>query len=473
MRKKPVILYLALFGTLLLTGCDTLNNHLFSERPSRTPGHTLASTPENPAFWQGSPDSIWAKLQQIPLEKLQHQQTTNPEDIAWIKLATISKRYSINTPELVHALLAWRKAYPNHPGNTLIPDDATLNNILLQTPPKRIALLLPLSGKLAGLGLATRNGFMNAYNTEAAKTGYVQTIVSYDTTNRNLNSVYQEAVQQGANIIIGPLTKEDVKQLANQMHFTAPTIALNYSDVGFGALPTNLYEFGLSPHDEAKQVADRAFDAGHKHALIIAPQTEWGQSVAKTLLARWGADGGSVADTYYFLPNANLANEIPRLLHIDPSLDREKTHQAGDKATLEQQRRQDFDVVFLLAPPSAARQIVPLLRYYYVNNTAIYATSVVYSGARQPQKDADLNGVQFCDIPWILSHYGAASSDSEATTTRLYAVGADAYRLSRNISRFTALSHFPLYGATGAITLTPQQQFYRRLAWTQFHAGQV
>ena len=192
----------------------------------------------------------------------------------------------------------------------------------------------------------------------------------------------------------------------------------------------------------------------------------------KTLSSRWQSDGGSIADVYYFTPQSNLSKDIPQLLHIDTQQDRSKSRDQNYRATLEQQRRHDFDVVFLLAAPQSARQIVPLLRYYYVDKTAIYSTSVVYSGAPQPQKDGDLNGVYFCEIPWALTRYGNASSDSEAGTNRLYAVGHDAFLISHDLNRFTALGNFPLYGQTGAITLTPQKQFYRRLAWTQFHNGQ-
>jgi outer membrane PBP1 activator LpoA protein len=476
MRKNTVILYFALLGSVLLTSCGTthiLNENIFNHEPSEARSNTPSSTLENPEFWQGNPETVWGKLQQTPLEKLiTSQNTTNENDAGWVKLAIISKRYSMDTKQLVRELTAWRNQYPNHPGNQLLPSNATLSGLANNPPPKHLALLLPLSGKFAGLGNATRSGFMNAYNEEVAKTGYTQDIAFYDTNNNpNMASLYQEAVSKGADIVIGPLTKDDVKQLANQSNFTVPTIALNYSD-SWGSLPTNLYEFGLSPHDEAKQVADRASETGHSRAIIIAPQTEWGQAVVKTLTARWQSDGGSVADVYYFTAQSNLSNDIPHLLHIDTKQDRDKTRDQSDRATLEQQRRHDFDVVFLLAAPQSARQIVPLLRYYYVDKTAIYATSVVYSGAPQPQKDADLNGVYFCEIPWALSRYGNASSDSEAGSNRLHAVGRDSYLISHDLNRFTALPNFPLYGATGAITLTLQKQFYRRLAWTQFHNGQ-
>ncbi len=434
-------------------------------------GNTPSSTLGNPEFWQSNTETTWVKLQQTPLDKLiASQNTSDATEAGWIKLAIISKRYSADTKQLARELLAWRNEYSAHPGNQLLPNDTTLNSLMNNTPPRHVALLLPLSGKFASMGNATRNGFMSAYNQEHAKTTYPQDVAFYDTnSNANMTALYQEAVSKGADMVIGPLTKDDVKQLTSQGSFTVPTLALNYTDIWYGSLPKNLYQFGLSPNDEAKQVADKARESGHTHAIIIAPQTEWGQSVAKTLSSRWESDGGKVADTYFFTPKSNLSNDIPALLHINTKEDREKTRDQDSKAELAQQRRQDFDVVFLLAPPQSARQIVPLLRFYYVDKTAIYSTSVIYSGTPQPQKDMDLNGVTFCEIPWSLARYGI-SSDSAG---RLVAVGHDAYLISSDLARFVVLQQFPLYGATGAITLTPQNQFYRRLAWTQFHNGQA
>jgi uncharacterized protein len=478
MNKNTFLLVAAWLSTVLLASCGS--THIFDrsssnpEQPVVARDNTPSSTIENPAFWQNNPEAIWSRLQQTPLDKLQAQQnSSDPIEAGWMKLAIISKRDSANTKELTRDLMAWRTQYPEHPGNKIIPNDSTLSSISDNQPPKNIALLLPLSGKYASLGDATRSGFLNAYYESSAKTGYQQNIAFYDTNRTpNMAALYQEAVSKGANLVVGPLTKEDVKQLTSSGGFTVPTLELNYTD-SWGSLPSNLYQFGLSPFDEAKQVADKAYDSGHTRAIVIAPETEWGQSVSKTLIDRYKSNGGSIADVYYFSPKANLASEIPKLLHIDVKADHDKSRdQLTDKATLEQQRRHDFDVVFLLAPPQSARQIVPLLKYYYVTNTPIYATSVVYSGAPQPQKDSDLNGVLFCEIPWSLTRSSTAVSDSQAGSNRLYAVGRDAYLISRNLSRFNSMPNFPLYGATGAISTTPQKQFYRRLAWAQFHGGQ-
>jgi len=329
--------------------------------------------------------------------------------------------------------------------------------------PKHIALLLPLQGPLSSQGQTVRDGFLNAYYESPLHNQ--QTISFYDTSkNSNTAALYQQALQEGADIIIGPLAKSNVQTLLKQGVFPITVIALNYTD---GRLPSNFYEFGLSPIDEAQQMADRAQQTGHSHALIIAPQNEWGQRIAKPLIARWQALNGKISDTYFFTPNSNLSEGISSLLHVNEKEDHDKMQENNNKAYLELQRRQDFDVIFMIAQPETAREIVPLLKYYYAATIPIYASSAIYSGVPDPQKDSDLNGVYFCDIPWTLAN----TNKDGAHHNRLYAVGLDAYLLSHTIPQLAYRPNVPVYAATGALTLSPAHKIYRQLPWTKMHDG--
>ena len=71
--------------------------------------------------------------------------------LAWIKLAMISKQSGNNTNQLATALQAWRAENPNHIGNTLFPNDASLANLQVSSEPMHFALLLPLQGPFAAL----------------------------------------------------------------------------------------------------------------------------------------------------------------------------------------------------------------------------------------------------------------------------------------------------------------------------------
>lgn len=409
------------------------------------------------AFWQGSPNAIWDRLQYIPPSKL--EAATNTPDVnraGWMKLAIISKRYGNDIHQLVPQLIGWRGQYTNHPGNDLFPSNSTLTNLANTPPARHIALLLPLQGAMAANGQAVRNGFLSAYYESLAKTHVQQTISFYDTsTNPNIGALYQQAISQGADMVVGPLIKENVEALVSAGGISVPTLALNYSDNG--SLPSNLYEFGLSQYDEIQQVAAKAWQSGRSHAIVIAPDNAWGQNASKKLISHWEALGGKVSDTLYFSPQTDFNTAIANLLHVNPVQDRNNKHAA-------QQRRQDFDVIFLLSEPQTARQIVPLLRFNYAQNIPIYSTSVIYSGSPNPATDNDLNGVIFADIPWLIK--------SSHSSSRLYAVGRDAYIISNGLQRLTVLPNFPLYAATGALTLNSNHQIFRRLPWTQIHNGQ-
>lgn len=469
MTKYIQTLLILAFSLITLAACSppSIVSQNFSNQQSNLSMQNvnLDAFPNDPTFWQGDTQTVWDRLQHVPLQQLQASvtKTTDPTTIAWINLAIISKQYSVDTMQLTTQLMAWRAANPSHPGNALFPSNSTLTSLQTMPRPKHIALLLPLQGQLGNSGQTVRDGLLNAYYSSGNTAN--QAISFYDTsTSTPIAALYQQAITEGADTVIGPLTKPEVQALASQGNFPVTTLALNYTD-SWGSLPSNFYEFGLSPQDESQQMADRARQAGLSRTIIIAPSDEWGQRVVKAVVDRWKTLGGSITDTFYFTNDTDLNAGIANLLHVNAQADRKKMQAHDSKNVLEQQRRQDFDVVFLFAPPQMARQIVPLLRYYYVNTIPIYATSIVYSGTPAPQKDIDLNGVIFCDTPWTLQMGGTNHPD------RLYAVGRDAYFISTQIPRLKMLANFPLYGATGALTLTPQQKIYRRLAWTQIHDG--
>jgi outer membrane PBP1 activator LpoA protein len=458
MTKNILNTCLLVLCTMLFASCSTTANFI---SPTQTP--TSATPPSNASlsdssFWQGSNTDIWGRLGHVPLVQLDAAASTpDATQRGWIKLAIINKRFGADSKQLAQQLIAWRTEFPSHPGNSLFPDNSSLSSLSNLSPPKHIALLLPLQGANATSGQAVRDGFLSAYYDSLAKTGVQQTISFYDTNkNPNMSALYQQAVAEGADFVVGPLLKTDVESLTHSGTFTVPTLELNYTDVWLGSLGNNLYQFGLSPLDESQQMADKASSAHLSRAIIIAPQSDWGQRNLGILTSRWQSLGGSVVETYRFSKQSNLTQDISNLMHVSAKDNRPNNQPAP------QDRRKDFDVIFLLADEQKAREIVPLLKFYYANNIPIYATSSVWSGTPNAQKDQDLNGVIFCDIPWTLEmNHG----------NRLSAVGQDAYLLSRELPRMNMLPQFPIYGATGALTLTSQHKIFRQISWTKMQNG--
>jgi outer membrane PBP1 activator LpoA protein len=454
-------------GIFALNSCSTdtqpfMDHSTVAQNKMSSPPLASESLEMNSAFWQGNAATIWSRLQRVPLSTLQATNSSDPSNEAWIKLAIISKRDSLNSIQLAQDLIAWRAQYPAHAGNSLFPDNSTLANLQNPHVSQHIALLLPLQGRFAQQGKTVRDGFLNAYYSTLSSTHISQAVSFYDTgQTQDVSALYQKALADGADFIVGPLIKENVTELKKQGSFRVPILALNYTESGFGS-SSNFYEFGLSPVDETQQVADKARSAGYSRAIIITTQDNWGHRVSDSLSSRWRSQGGSVQDVLYISPKMNLTQAIAGLLHVNPTVNNNQSA-ADNQAMVEQQRRHDFDVIFLLTPPQTAREVVPLLKYYYLNQLPIYATSIVYSGIPSPEKDSDLNGVIFSDTPWTLAGSGHSG--------RVYSVGLDAYALTHELQRLRTLPNFPLYGQTGALTLNSKQQIYRQLAWATIHDG--
>lgn len=415
--------------------------------------------------WEGNPRVVWSDIQQLSTKRLltlKKHSENNPEKAAWIELALIAKFKSRDTQALSRELLAWREQHPDHPGNAIIPSSKTLNNLLFQRQPQKIAVLLPKYGDYSSAAEAVRAGILNAYyNKDGQSEG--QRVKFYDISRQDIKSAYKQAMKDGADFIIGPLTKSEVQELKSGVTLKTPTLALNYAPRSYFRSPRNLFEFGLKPEDEAKQVATRARSKGLSRALVIAGNDSLDKRLTTAFLNNWENLGGKVTDTLYYENNTDFTQAIPKLLKVNVAVDKSLMRKETNKYVLSGLRRHDFDVIFVFAKSDKAHTIVPMLRYYYTGDTPIFATSSIYGGNPNASRNVDLNGVIVCDIPKKLRGY---RSNEGMPNKRLFAVGKDAYILSQNLDRLNKLPNFPIYGATGALMLSGYNQIHRRIPCT-------
>lgn len=322
----------------------------------------------------------------------------------------------------------------------------------------RIVLLLPLQGKLGEAGQAIRDGFMAAYDQQAPKDIAISAI---DTTKApSIQAAYERAVEYGADTIVGPLDKKEVVEIAQMGPLPVTTITLNYLPKGTNAIE-NLYQFGLSPLDEAEQVAQKAWQDGQRNALIIIPDSEWGRGVGRAFEERWKSLGGRIVGILY-VGRQDLAEQLKPILNANPELRR---------AAVSEIYRQNMEMVFLVAPPLVAAQIRPLLQLHHAGHLPIYSTSIVY---QRGSINEALDGIIFCDLPWELESANALHMQLEqqsqfAKNSRLYALGIDAYEIVYQKQWTNVHAIFP--GMTGTLYLTPQHQILRTLQWAEFRKG--
>lgn len=330
--------------------------------------------------------------------------------------------------------------------------------------PEKIALLLPLSGKHAEAAKAIRDGFFASYYASTASKPIIKV---YDTSRgQSVQKVYEFALDQGADFVVGPLVKEDVQDLSLMPHYLlkVPVLALNYSPEA-KVNSRQFVQYSLAPEAEAAQVAEKAWQKGYRSASIIVADNPWGKRVAAAFTARWEKHHGRLLQTIYVNASADQAEAVRRLLAIDESQMRANKikNVLSEKVDFKPRRRQDVDVIFMAAPPEQARQLKPLFDFYYAEDVPVYATSSVYSGHPNPKRDRDINGVIFLDMPWLLDPTRAEQmakllgnkGGRQNEYNRLFAMGVDAYNISYQFKQLQSGGNYA--GATGDLTIRNKQ----------------
>ncbi len=429
-------------------------------------------------------EGIWLSLTYVPTRALieSHQNARNRDFLGWLELASIAKDNQGDIDTQARQLDAWKRRWPNHPAADKLPGGLANLGEMAAGKAQQIALLLPFTGKLAPLGKAIRDGFLATYHQTRSRGNPTPSIKTYDTAEgNNVGQLYRQAVLDGAQLVIGPLRKEVVDMLLEQVKdFSVPLLALNRARGE--SFPPNVYQFALAPEDEAQQIAEIAANEGFERALILTPASEWGRNVADAFSSHWRQLGGQVIAQAGFNPQTNDYSKIIKdAMQLDLS---EKRAQKlgwllGDKIEFQPRRRGDIDFIFLVARPSEAHAIKPLLAFHYAGNIPVYATSHIYSGIPAPGKDRDIDGVKFVDTPWSLTDQAPEKAailkeiPQSRNYQRMYALGVDAYRLYPRLQQMAQLENSRVYGETGSLRLNAAGQIERELLLAVFEEGRA
>lgn len=441
----------------------------------------------------GNHQAIWESLSRLPDAVLANMRTAPPPDVfsGWLELVETTRALRDTPPQLDIALAIWRERYPGHPA---IPDfldalqgrtqEITREITQSLSPEGQVAALLPLTGPLAEAGQAVRDGLLAAHF--QARGVASPRLRFYDTGSgvERVWRLYQQAINEGAQQVIGPLSKEAVMALAGAGTLSVPVLALNNLPDD-KPVPALLYQFSLSPEDEAEQVAERAWEDGHRRALALVPENALGRRVLQAFMQHWQALGGTLLDVRSYGDDQNTySDSVIGLLKLEASTQRhqELTRLLGQKPNFVPRVRQDADFVLLVGQPEQARQLRPLLRFHHAAQLPVYATSQVYDSASSAAQNRDLDGLRFCDMPWLLPtvHPGASLRaeigrlwpERAQRYTRLYALGIDALQVMPNLRGLQDGSFSRHPGVTGDLYLDKDRRLHRELPWAQFLNGQ-
>ncbi len=425
---------------------------------------------------------IWLDLMRTPTAtvKTARQQASEARWQGWLDLAAIGGAMS-SAEGQKDRLRQWLASNPSHPAAQPLPGG--LGN-WLEAPDQfqQTALLLPLTGRLAPAAKAVRDGYLAGYYAARLRGEATFDLQVLDTSLfESTAAAYDAAVIAGANVVVGPLSKEAVSELGQHPNRTVPVVALNRVDDFQGSASGAFVQLSLAPEDDARRIAELAYGRGARRALLVRPAGAWGNKVTQVLRQRWTELGGSIAANAAYSSQEDYSTQIKNALNLAESEERSREIRSMLATNIEftARRRQDVDVVFLLSRSGAeARSIKPLLAFHYAGSLPVYSTSSIYSGLPDT-RDKDLNGINLVDIPWLLGSNPAlrvaitAGDTGSDNYTRLNALGADAFRLQSRLGQLQAGSRALVPGDTGILTLNSNQQILREPSLATFAGGKL
>lgn len=229
-------------------------------------------------------------------------------------------RQQRNIQSLPEGVFFWMPTYKTESVSLSDSNETKLN--FTQPAAKKLAALLPLSGKFSKMGNAIKNGLELAVQHSQAS-GQPIEIIFADTDSpeaiANLAAVISDLVKAGAQALIGPLVSEraqEVEQIARSN--SIPAILL--SKGGSATLGEGVYRFGLTNHSQAESLVEAlAAQRSNLRLALLYPDDEFGLGFSAALKEELSKKNITpVYDLSYAKGNQSQMNEKAKEFSFSP-----------------------------------------------------------------------------------------------------------------------------------------------------------
>jgi len=496
-------------------------------------------------------DATWQTLVTIPQDQVGNITINANENIlqGWLDLLGVYYQNRGDQDNLKHAVQDWQTRYPDNPASKTLPAGLAQVMNLSVASTNTIALLLPLTGPGAVFSKAIEQGFEDARNghlassapatpdantvirapqttasatsdaavsptavaTPAADTSSATADASnqtaavpgtasantaaqikvYDTNGHPIDQLLQQAQQEGATLVVGPLLKEDVAKAVttqtslNILALNEPSDLQNHPNVCY---------FALSPENEARDAAEHMWAQGKRSPVLLLPSNSLGDRVATAFTRQWQSLGGGTVLRQAIGSESDLRSKINSNAGIAlsgtpvtaaPSSDSGAVTVAG--MTFDAPSAQSVadsggvDSVYIVANQASLDLIKPLItmKIGSQSHVAFYANSLSSQAGAGPDFRFEMEGLQFSDIPLLsganpsLKQQVTGQFNQDYTLTRLYAMGVDAWTLANHFTPLRQQSGYQLQGNTGLLKATQNCVINRTLSWNQYTHGEI
>lgn len=316
-------------------------------------------------------------------------------------------------------------------------------------PPLKMAVLLPLSGRLATAAQPVRDGLLSGYYAETRRRPDIQFI---DTAGTAAGAVaaYDKAVGAGVDFVVGPLGRDEVDAVFGRAQLPVPVLALNR---GKSSPPAGSVGFSLAPEDDGIIAAEFLRGRERSKVLVVHSNDDNGRRAAAAFRERFAQRGGQVVAT---IGVGEAVGDISAQIRAAGSV----------------------DGVLLAVKAPQARALAPQLALAGAGGATRVGTSQLTIGAGKAEEDMALDGIVYPNEAWNVRGVAGLPSASTAgqilpnargAAGRLFAFGFDAWKISAYLDKMA--NEGGLAGATGTLFLDSNGNVLRVPAWSTFSGG--
>ena len=366
------------------------------------------------------------------------------------------------------------------------PDDYVTTEQLGDREPVRVALLLPMSGSsenVRTIAEAMSNAAQMAAF-EAQNDRFL--LIPKDTggTQEGARAAAEEALREGAEIVLGPLLSSSVEAAAEvTRRASIPMIAFS-SDTQIAG--NGVYLLSFPPEMEVARVTDFAIKQGYTRFGLLAPQTEYGQRVRNSFYEETFVRGGVVVHEEQYVPSPDAMMQPAKRL----------AQYAGSCADVSARNELDaainptgttgsgYQAVLMPEQGTNLRALAPLLPYYDVNVRCIKVLGVSSWNNPQLTREPALSGGWFAapDPAQSEAFNQRYASVYGSQPPRLASLAYDAALLTASLADLPKFNRYSAaniadpngyLGADGLFRLTPDGRVERGLAILEINGGGI
>ena len=420
---------------------------------------------------------LWMAIQNLTQNEVDELfQQQKPLLNGWLTISSILRNQTLSIEQQLQMFKNWQAENPSHPAALSPPQDFEIMASVEQMAPKKVVLMLPMSGKLERASQAIVDGFFASFykQKEARPEVHVVNIDDYATINEALGAA--NALQP--DVIVGPLQKNNVAQIS-RLDLPYPVIALNQLDIN--QHPKNLYHFSLSADDEIHELIAFAKQEGATKAAILSTQDTWALKQSDEFRAAATKENVTITSnqSYANTPKGRQ-DAIQKLLLINESYARKRSIEqwVGTSVDSIARSREDLDYIYYIGKLNDAKQIRPLLDFYFADKITMLASSTLNDSApERSTKPEDIERILFTEVPALTPNNTSLDvlpkNQSSNILRRLQALGADSYLLANKYQLFTLLPSTKISANTGIITMDENGIFHKRPEIMTYRKGNL